>query len=377
MEADLMVSCPYNPAHRIRKAKLMAHVAKCKKSSKIENKATCPLDSSHIVDRDQLDEHIISCPGLANLITDVDYLNTDQNAEQAALIDSSRSVENWDEEPEVPPYNPMEVSENKKVLRSVAGLSKAERRKFRNKERMRMAQLNAEDLDASVGTSCSVKDADTSLYSLYSLRRSDNVSNDAHTSSANNLDKSSKQNASIQTNISHEFDDPFHRTLYNEFAPENDNLNELLEQSLHHAELFNKSLIPETKSAKDNSYIDKEKQDFPNFGQNENTKIELDAVGGLFNTNNLKQEKSECAASAAVSCERDDLSTLLKNLNAMKAAKEELNRNDKDLSQKEWDEMFDRFNILTNVQNAAAEESAQLLQQLSKLKLRQEVPPKK
>jgi len=95
----------------------------------------------------------------------------------------------------------------------------------------------------------------------------------------------------------------------------------------------------------------------------------------------LKQEESEGAASASVSYERDDdpLTSFIKNLNAtkMESIKEELDQNNKYVSQKEWNDMFDRFNILTNVQNAAAEESAQLLQQLSKLKLRQEVSPKK
>jgi len=54
MEADIIVSCPYNPAHRIRKYKLMNHITKCKKTSKLDNKAECPLDKSHIVDRDHL-----------------------------------------------------------------------------------------------------------------------------------------------------------------------------------------------------------------------------------------------------------------------------------------------------------------------------------
>lgn len=125
---------------------------------------------------------------------------------------------------------------------------------------------------------------------------------------------------------------------------------------------------------KDDSYINK--QDISNFNQNEKIKIELDAAGG-FNTNDLKEEKSECAASTSASCDQDYLSTFLKNLNATKSVKEQFNQNDKDLSQTEWDKMFDRFNFLTNVQNAAAEESALLLQRLSKLKLRQEIPPKK
>lgn len=55
MEAEIIVSCPYNPAHRIRRFKLMTHMIKCKKSSNnAENKVECPLDKSHIVDRECL-----------------------------------------------------------------------------------------------------------------------------------------------------------------------------------------------------------------------------------------------------------------------------------------------------------------------------------
>lgn len=54
MEADIIVSCPYNPTHRIRKFKLMSHISKCKKTSNAVNKIECPLDKSHIVDRDHL-----------------------------------------------------------------------------------------------------------------------------------------------------------------------------------------------------------------------------------------------------------------------------------------------------------------------------------
>lgn len=58
MEADIIVSCPYNPAHRIRKYKLMSHMAKCKKSSHVVDKAECPIDKSHIVDRHLLEVSI-------------------------------------------------------------------------------------------------------------------------------------------------------------------------------------------------------------------------------------------------------------------------------------------------------------------------------
>lgn len=54
MEPDIIVTCPYNPAHRIRQYKLMSHVVKCKKSADTKNKVECPLNKSHIVDHDHL-----------------------------------------------------------------------------------------------------------------------------------------------------------------------------------------------------------------------------------------------------------------------------------------------------------------------------------
>lgn len=61
MEANLIVSCPYNPAHRVSKFKLMSHIAKCKKTNKVIDKIECPLDRSHIVDRDHLKVNIGLC----------------------------------------------------------------------------------------------------------------------------------------------------------------------------------------------------------------------------------------------------------------------------------------------------------------------------
>lgn len=54
MEKDIIVTCPYNKAHRIRKYKLMTHLVKCKKQHDITNKISCPLNSSHIMDQSDM-----------------------------------------------------------------------------------------------------------------------------------------------------------------------------------------------------------------------------------------------------------------------------------------------------------------------------------
>lgn len=54
MESNLIITCPYNKAHRIAKAKLMHHVTKCKENVCTENFVECPLDKSHIIQGNKL-----------------------------------------------------------------------------------------------------------------------------------------------------------------------------------------------------------------------------------------------------------------------------------------------------------------------------------
>lgn len=54
MERDILVTCPYDKAHRIRQYKLTTHMIKCRKQNKDTNKITCPLTNSHVVDHDHL-----------------------------------------------------------------------------------------------------------------------------------------------------------------------------------------------------------------------------------------------------------------------------------------------------------------------------------
>lgn len=117
-------------------------------------------------------------------------------------------------------------------------------------------------------------------------------------------------------------------------------------------------------------------------------KTETVATPKLFNVdNNINKEKDECIAStSSVSSERvtDKLLALLKNDSDVKKVQpteepikidQTLNKNSDEKIQV-WDEMLSKFNerlnYLTSVQNAAAEESAQLLEQLRELKLRKE-----
>ncbi|XP_029678996.1 proteasome subunit alpha type-4 isoform X2 [Formica exsecta] len=227
MEADLLVTCPYNPAHRIAQYRFMNHVAKCKKSARTENKVECPLDRRHIVDRDHLKEHIATCPSLGKLI-DVDTGHVKQEED---LINTQRSDENWEEEPEVPPYNPMEMSANKKVIRCVPGLSKSEKKRFRDSERKRIANLK-EGINTTRTTSL-VKDVVQEL-PLRPPCTTPAIFCDTLTTHSD-FDKSQingNLDASIQAEPTHEFQNLFYKTLYDKLAPECNDTNQQLEHSL-------------------------------------------------------------------------------------------------------------------------------------------------
>ncbi|XP_071574232.1 uncharacterized protein [Temnothorax nylanderi] len=386
MEADLIVSCPYNPAHRIRKYKLMSHISKCKKTSKISDKAECPLDKTHIVDRHRLEEHIATCPSLGKLIN-VDPGCEKPKVEPPVIMNAYDSAENWEEEPEVPAYDPMEVSSKKPVLRCVSGLTKSERRKFRDSERMRIANLKG---FSSSAASSSTKDTvcevplrpprDTSLSCVFLQDESFDKSTQMHDHDDHDTNIQAKFVPEFHTNS-------LHRMLYDEFAPEDDDIKQLeMEQPP-------RRLKTETKmSLKDYlQQINRENGNFPISNQNQETsvkktveKTETAATSEPFNIDKKRKERDECIAStSSVSGERvtDKLLALLKNESSAKKVQPtekttKLEQMNKDLGEKEpaLDEILskfdDRLTYLAEIQNAAAEESARILQQLKNLKLR-------
>lgn len=373
MEADLLVTCPYNPAHRIAQYRFMNHVAKCKKSARTENKVECPLDRRHIVDRDHLKEHIATCPSLGKLI-DVDTGHVKQEED---LINTQRSDENWEEEPEVPPYNPMEMSANKKVIRCVPGLSKSEKKRFRDSERKRIANLK-EGINTTRTTSL-VKDVVQEL-PLRPPCTTPAIFCDTLTTQ-DDFDKSQingNLDASIQAEPTHEFQNLFYKTLYDKLAPECNDTNQQLEHSLCSTDMgaSARDYFQHTNGVKKNlSFFNHETKV---------KKTQLNETFEVFSVNNLKKEKNECVIeSTSKASERvtDKLLAFLKNNSDVKKVEsveeiKKISQNDRDLGEKglKWDDVFDQFNdrlaYLTDIQNTAAEESAQLLKQLKELKLR-------
>ncbi|XP_072761386.1 uncharacterized protein [Anoplolepis gracilipes] len=380
MEADILVTCPYNPAHRIAQYKFMNHVAKCKKTAKtIGNKIHCPLDTSHIVDRDHLKEHIATCPSLGNLVE----VNTGcVKQKEDIVVDTYRSTENWEEEPQVTSYDPMEASANKQVIRFVSGLSKSEKKKFRESERMRIVNLSQKGaINTARKTSLLVKDSVQEL-PLRPPCSTAAIFNDTVTTQ-DDFDNSQINNnfdTSTQAKPTHANPDLFIKTLYDALAPECSDTSQQLEQSVYSTDMG--------ASAQDYSHYAKEKKNLSLSHQNHETTVkntQLNETFEIFNNDNLKKEKNECLnESTSRASERitDKLLALLKNKEDVRKVEsvEEISvkQNYKDSGERglNWDDVFNQFNdrlaYLTDIQTAVAEESAQLLKQLKELKLREE-----
>lgn len=136
-------------------------------------------------------------------------------------------------------------------------------------------------------------------------------------------------------------------------------------------------------------HTNEDKKNLSFFNQNHEIEVKKSQLNETFevsNINNSKKEKNETIIeNTSKTSERvtDKLLASLKSNSDMKkidsVKDKKISQNDKDSGDERglrWDDAFNKFNdrlaYLTNIQNTAAEESAQLLKQLKELKLREE-----
>ncbi|XP_064545804.1 gametocyte-specific factor 1 homolog [Drosophila montana] len=139
---DDFVACPYNKAHIVLRGRLTKHLVRCSRNAENLNKLlTCPFNENHRFDAQQLQAHIKICPERASLERQA------QKDEQPAVDAPATQMlieceEDWDNEPDVPTYNPSAYCEENLVIRSsgLHGQSKSVRRNFRAQERRRFAE---------------------------------------------------------------------------------------------------------------------------------------------------------------------------------------------------------------------------------------------
>ncbi|RWS24185.1 tRNA:m(4)X modification enzyme TRM13-like protein [Leptotrombidium deliense] len=76
---DDLVTCPYNPAHKIARRRLQAHLIKCEKNSNV-HLMECPFNSSHRMEMHEYQKHIDNCPDSRQIMREMH-----QHAEMASM----------------------------------------------------------------------------------------------------------------------------------------------------------------------------------------------------------------------------------------------------------------------------------------------------
>ncbi|XP_015113039.1 gametocyte-specific factor 1 homolog [Diachasma alloeum] len=145
---DPLVICPYDPAHEILKSRLQFHLVRCAKNHEFQDKEVCPYNAVHIIDKIHFQDHLVTCPDYREVQsfrfkTDDKELHGIVSMDEVAQAHSRPVIgeEDWDNDVYHQTYDPIKNSEGKPLVRSLIGASKAKRREFRMRERMRMAQF--------------------------------------------------------------------------------------------------------------------------------------------------------------------------------------------------------------------------------------------
>ncbi|XP_076628029.1 uncharacterized protein LOC143345109 [Colletes latitarsis] len=139
--------CPYDKSHRIIRGRLQTHLVKCAKNYPEGNKLVCIFDASHIVDPQNYENHLKECENSRSIKCYQQSLEPKMklgtiSLESACSMKSTESTmngENWFENN--PTYDPLVASEEKNVVRAGMVKPKAEKKKYKQRERERVAKL--------------------------------------------------------------------------------------------------------------------------------------------------------------------------------------------------------------------------------------------
>ncbi|GFQ93391.1 gametocyte-specific factor 1 [Trichonephila clavata] len=67
MNPNMMVTCPYNNAHRMKESRLQIHITKCRQDHLDDDHFVCPFNSTHVLPHQERSYHLLRCPDKAPL----------------------------------------------------------------------------------------------------------------------------------------------------------------------------------------------------------------------------------------------------------------------------------------------------------------------
>lgn len=152
--ATMLLQCPYDRSHWIMRKRFQIHMVRCSKSHLNEDKIACPFNISHLFKKEEMETHASTC---AERKYYEHYCNVSPIVGMSATYlpnDATRAsfeyqlpdpAESWDNDTEVPTYDPNQYAERANVLRSPVGLTPKQRKAFRLAERRRLQALDTKD----------------------------------------------------------------------------------------------------------------------------------------------------------------------------------------------------------------------------------------
>ncbi|XP_063707004.1 gametocyte-specific factor 1 homolog [Culicoides brevitarsis] len=150
---EKVIPCPYNPSHMILPHRMQTHLTKCAKQHPHMKLEICPFNVTHRMRYAAMKEHKLRCPDRVNFEQYLIDVGTSKKEETQDSLLMRQQIqfnpfmtpeESWDDL-NVPTYDFKKAAESKNVLRSNNGMTKYERQVFREKERIRLNEIQEKE----------------------------------------------------------------------------------------------------------------------------------------------------------------------------------------------------------------------------------------
>ncbi|XP_075155477.1 gametocyte-specific factor 1 homolog isoform X2 [Haematobia irritans] len=137
-----LLSCPYDKHHQILRSRMQVHLTRCRKNHLNEKKVTCPFNVTHVLNEPELEFHVTVCTERKTF----EHFRNEVKAPTRPIIPPSvplcDSEENWDNDEDVPSYNPQAYAAKADVIRTIQGVPPSQRKAFRKQERLRLLGID-------------------------------------------------------------------------------------------------------------------------------------------------------------------------------------------------------------------------------------------
>jgi len=182
--ASSLKTCPYVAAHKVRGSftrvatilavinltlhlqirpeRFLQHLVKCQRQHPNSNLEICPFDLTHRVPPSQLKHHVENCDRRATVLQEkyvflpegYQPLKMPEPVEIQAkqTLGQQKCEEDWSDDDDGQPrasYDPLKACADRDVILQPRGLSKAQRRAFRESERVRLETIRKEKMEES------------------------------------------------------------------------------------------------------------------------------------------------------------------------------------------------------------------------------------